>query len=108
MTERAVQVWEPVQKVIKHYSSLAPSKRPKDNSSYDTLVANKNDTLMKVKLQLFKDIAHKSNLYLTAFQTDAPMVPFLAQALEEILRYLMGSFISPSTLQTADTRLQLV
>ena len=36
------------------------------------------------------------------------MVPFLAQALEEILRCLMGYFISPSTLQAADTRLKLV
>ena len=33
VAERSVQVWESVQKVIKHYSSLAPSKRPKDNSS---------------------------------------------------------------------------
>ena len=36
------------------------------------------------------------------------MVPFLAHALEEILRCLIGYFISPSTLQAADTKLKLV
>ena len=61
-------------------------------------VNNRTDVLMKVKLQVFKDIAHKTNKFLTVFQKDGPMVPFLAEALEEIFRCLMGYFISKTIL----------
>ena len=109
VAERAVEVWDPVQKVIQHYATnVVPSKRPKDNSSYDTLVNNRTDVLMKVKLQVFKDIAHKTNKFLTVFQKDGPMVPFLAEALEEIFRCLMGYFISKTILKEVVTKLSLV
>ena len=109
VAERAVQVWDPVLKVIQHYATnVVPSKRPKDNSSYDTLVKYQSDITMKVKLQVFKDIAHKTNMFLTAFQTDGPMVPFLADSLEEIFRCLMGYFISKTVLKGAVTKLSLV
>ena len=63
--------------VIQHYATnVVPSKRPKDNSSYDTLVRYQSDITMKVKLQVFEDMAHNTNMFFSAFQMDGPMVPF--------------------------------
>lgn len=108
VAERAVQTWDKTMNVIKHFSNQPPSKRPKDNSSFECLVVNRQDVLMKVKIQVFKDIAQKTNMFLTVFQTDAPMVPFMSDSLEELLRRLMGYFISKPILESAATPLSLV
>ena len=63
--------------VIQHYATnVVPSIRPKDNTSYDTLVKYQSHITMKVKLQVFEDMAHKTNMFFSAFQMDGPMVPF--------------------------------
>ena len=94
--------------VIKHFLSLAPSKRPKDNSSYDCLVSNKDDILMKIRMQIFKELAFHMNKFLIRFQTDAPMVPFLAKCLSVLIRKLMSYIITSSVLDKATTPLSLV
>ena len=70
-------------KLIKHYLQLAPSKRPQNNSSFDALVTAHTDKFMKVKLQIFKDVASIMQPFLKSFQTDAPMLPFLTTALKK-------------------------
>lgn len=41
--------------------------------------------------------------FLTKFQTDAPMVPFLGQCLRDLLVDLMSRFIKKDVLDKADT-----
>ena len=57
VVERAIDIWPAVVKVIGHYQSLAPSKRPQKNSSYDTLVKYYAEKFVPLKLQFFRDIA---------------------------------------------------
>ena len=102
VAEKALIVYDKVMKVIQHYASLAPSKRPKDNSSYDNLVLNQHNDLIKVEIQVIKDIAHKTNGFLTLFQTDSPMVPFLAKWIEDLLRKLMRYFITKPVRKNSD------
>lgn len=44
---------------------------------------------MKVKFHIMKDIAAMLNTLLKLFQTDAPVVPFLSDVLEKLLRYYL-------------------
>ena len=75
--ERALQVRPNVLKVLQFWQSLAPSKRP-SCKSYGTLIDMHRDHLISIKLRFFKSVAAKLKAFLMEFQTDFPMLPFLA------------------------------
>ena len=70
---KAVEIGSNIVQVIKHYEGLAPSKRPRNNKSYDTLVKHADDKLMPAKLQFFGDVAHMVSEFLRGFQTNMKM-----------------------------------
>ncbi len=107
VAERGIDVWDNVVKVVNHYETLSISKRPQKNKSYDNLVKEKDDILVKIKLVAFRDISRRLNVFLIKFQTDAPMVPFLADELQSIMRDLMRYFITKSALEKASTPYKL-
>ena len=108
VAELAIKLWDGHIKVVNHYLSLCKSKRPQDNTSFDCLVANRSDSLMKAKMQFFKDISHQLNTFLTPFQTDAPMVPFLPIVLSDLIRKLMSYFVIGDVLDKAATPHSLI
>ena len=108
VAERAIFLWDDYVKLIKHYQQLAPSYRPKNNSSFDALVTAHTDKFMKVKMQIFKDVASILQPFLKSFQTDAPMMPFLPTVLEKLLRRVMKLFIRATVVDEQLTALQLV
>ena len=88
VAERAFEVWGPCVQVIKHYQSSSKSKRPKNNS-YETLVEHHTDLLIPAKLQFFVFVATIFEPYLSIFQTDTPMIPFMFSELEKIYTKLL-------------------
>ena len=44
-----------------------------------------NDAVTHVKLHIFRDISLKLNSFLVTFRSDAPLVPFLFDALEVLV-----------------------
>ena len=64
---RATMVWDNVAKVVQHYRSLCQGKRPLKHSAYETLVKRHVDPLMKVKIEIFKEIASMLNVFLFSF-----------------------------------------
>ena len=90
---RALQVLPNFKKAIEYYKSLAPSKQPQNNISYETLVQNCNEKLLTVRIHFFQDISRILNdQFLVLFQTDKPMIPFLCDSLQRIVRQLMLIF----------------
>ena len=106
--ERAMLVWPYIILLINHFLSLSKSKQPKNNKSYDRLVKVFKDKLVALKLSFFKEIAAILNGFLRPFQTDNPMVPFLSDAYEELIRKLMKMFLLGSTVDGAKTPLTLL
>ena len=86
---RAMEVWENAVNVIKHFQTLCKSKQPSKNNSYDTFVTHQTDVFMKVKLQFFVDVASMMSSYQKQFQTDNPVMPFVSEILENLIRLLM-------------------
>ena len=76
-------------------------------SSYETLVRNIEDAYIPLKLQFFQDIASHLQGFLTAFQSNDPMVPFIEKALVDIFQSLMKMIVKPDVLAKADTGLKL-
>lgn len=78
VAEWAVEVWPAVQQYISSHQKLPKSKVP-SSASYCTVKGGTADPLFQAKLQLFCICLFWS--FLEKFQTDAPMVPFLAKEL---------------------------
>ena len=87
VAERALEVCGLCVKLIRRYESLSKSKRSK-NKSYERLVSHYTDLLVPVKLQFFVFVATIFEPYLSLFQTDAPMIPFIFTELENIYNKL--------------------
>ena len=104
---RGIAVWPYMNEFIKHYQSLSQSKRPKNNKSYGLLVQSHTDRLMFAKMQFFHDIANILSEFLTKFQTDNPVMPFLSDLLESILRRFMKSFILAEVIKAAQLHISL-
>ena len=89
VAERVIEVWGPCAKLIRHYESLSKSKRPK-NKSNERLVSHYTDLLVLVKLQFFVFVGTIFEPYLSIFQTDAPMIPFIFTELENVYNNLLS------------------
>lgn len=78
-------------------------RRVKDNHSFDTLVVflsgSKSD-LTLARLHFFVAIAKPLNNFLTLFQADKPLMPFLADEICSILEKITQRFIKPSVLHS--------
>ena len=109
VAERAETVWPDIITIIKYWMELPKSKQPnKDNKSYDTLKSFINDMLVPVRMIFSADTARTLNKFLMIYQTEKPMVPFLADSLEDILRTFSSKFILKDTLKEATTSLKLI
>ena len=83
VAERVIDVWENVVKTVKYWMGLQKSKQPKDsNKSYQRLKSAITDPLIPVKLKFFAKTADELNKFLMLYQTDNPIVSFIAQSLD--------------------------
>ena len=69
---------------VKYWESKRPSVK-----SYQTFVSNIIVLLVFAKLQFFAFLASIFKPYLTAFQADCPMIPFMYEELPHILDQLI-------------------
>ena len=106
--ERVIDVWENVVETVKYWIRLQKSKQPRDSKkSYQRLKSAITDPLIPVKLKLFAKAADELNKFLVLYQTDNPMVPFIAQSLEEIIRQFASTFILSEKLKAATSLVSL-
>ena len=72
----AIEVWPSDVKCMAYWKSLSRSRHPQIKS-YKWLVECYSDPLVPAKLHFFSFVAGIFEPYLTRFQTDAPMMPFM-------------------------------
>lgn len=95
-----------VVEVNEYWQSLTKWKKPgqgkhENNKSFQVLLSCSNDDLVLQKFVFFEKITHKQNIFLRRFRTDAPIVPFLADTIQEIFRELRNLFILNSIMNGA-------
>ena len=94
--------------VVNYWMGLPNAKQRKEgNKSYSRWETAISDPLMKTKLRFFATTAKILNNFLVKFQTNNPMLPFLKQTIEEIMRLFGSSFFLKETLSKANTCLHL-
>ena len=62
---------------------------------------------MEAKLLFYRSIGIQINPYLTLYQTDKPMMPFMSADLFDLLKNVMGRVIKPEVMTTASTALKI-
>lgn len=87
VAERAVDLWP---MLLAYIDAVEKKEVPSPNTaSYDTIVAARGDKFMVPKLQFFLSVTRSFSPYLTKFQTDEPVLPFLAKDLTELLMVMI-------------------
>ena len=108
VAERAVEVWPNIIKYVKHIDKKTKSQQP-TSPHYKTVAdAVHNDALVVAKFELLITIANDVKCFLTLFQTETPMMPFLPVHLEKVIRDLMVRVVKPDKLKEATSGTKLV
>ena len=90
--------------MVKYVTAVVagPKSKMPNIQSFQTLRNNVQNPLITAKLQFFISVAKILKPFLEKFQTDAPMMPFMANELQSILNTILSKFIKTSVLD-ADT-----
>lgn len=106
VVERALLVWPNVQQYVAAVRA-GTVPRPK-NKSFQVLSASADNILFTVHLNVFLTIAKVVTPFLTRYQTDAPMLPFIRNDLQDLVRDLLARFMQKSVLDKANTITKLL
>ena len=99
--KRALDVFDDVIQFVKTV------KLPK-LTSVDTIKDAVSDPLTKAKLASFVTITQLLEGFLTAFQSNASMAPYLYDDLQEVVKSLMRRCVKPEVIEKAATAAQLM
>ena len=100
VAEQALKIWPHVNKYVKTVKS---GKRAPASDSQVSVASACDDILIEAKLEFFVAVAKPLREFLLKFQTEAPMTPFLALSLKNLLLAIMGRFLKKEVLEKADT-----
>ena len=105
-----VKVCERALEIHSHVKCYVESTNKKDpqTKSYETIKQWVHDPLSKAKLLFAISVGKTVENFLTVYQTDKPMTPFLARDLEDLLRTLKSRIVKSSVLETASSIIKLV
>ena len=106
VAERALHVWPNICLFI----DAVKQKKINDphTKSFDTIKEMSSDVFLKVKMYNFISTAKLVTPFLTLYQTDRPMIPYLAGDLCNVVRRLMELFIKPNILKEASTIVKIL
>ena len=98
VAERLLEVWP---SVVKYVAAVREKRLPDPkNKSFSTLSLLCRDPLFLVRVNVFLTLAKDVSPLLTKFQTDQPMLQFLAHSIRSCLLDLLGRFVKPAVLAT--------
>ncbi|KAI2647221.1 Zinc finger protein 474 [Labeo rohita] len=97
VVERALEVCP---SVTMYMDAVRKKKIPNPGTaSYDTPEAAEKDPLILAKLHFYMAITRTFSPFLTFYQTDVPVIPFLAKDLAELLKSMLRCFVKKEELQ---------
>ena len=107
VAQRAIDIWSSITKYVVETMKKSKSKIP-TFESFKVVSECVNDAFILAKLEFLVCIAKQLQPFLTKYQCDWPMMPFLARDLELVLRGLMSRFVKANVLQEASSATKLL
>ena len=102
IVQRAIEIWSNIEQYIAHVLKETKSKHP-TSASVTTVQKATKDPMLVAKLQVFVYIAKILKPFLQKYWTDAQMIMFLGEDLQDTCQKLMQKFVKKSILDSADT-----
>lgn len=101
-----LEVWPHIVK----YVNAVKTKKVTDpkSKSYETVSSACSDPLMPAKIAFFASVAKQITPFLTAYQTDKPMLPFMSISLYTLLKSLMNRFLKSELVGEATSALKIL
>ena len=85
----------------KYVNAAVKEEIPKPSTrAFDVIREATRDPLTEVKLNAFLSITKMVTPFLTLYQTDRPMVPFLASDLHKLLKQLLVRFVKEDVVES--------
>ncbi|XP_048577470.1 uncharacterized protein LOC116618576 [Nematostella vectensis] len=103
---RAQEIWDNIKTYVQAVLSQKKFTTPTSKSFKIVRDATK-DILVPAKMAAFESVASQLQPFLTAFQSDNPILPFLVSRLQKVIQSLMKRFIKPDVLQQANSPIKL-
>jgi hypothetical protein len=86
VVDRAITIWP---MMVKYVDAVTQKKLPNPRtSSYDTLAEARNDPLIMAKLHFFMAVSRTFTTFLTKYQTDEPVIPFIGKDLAVLMKVM--------------------
>ena len=103
---RALEVWPH----MVNFVNAVKAKKVTDpkSKSFETISSGYSDPLVPGKMAFFASVAKQITPFLTAFQTDKPMLPFMSTSLYTLLKSLMDRFIKSEGMAEATSVLKVL
>ena len=89
ISDRTIKIWPSIVKIVHHWSPLPPSKQPKCKS-YKVLKNVVKDPFIVAKFNFFSFLAGRFLPYLTRYQSQKPMIPFLHDDIQQLVKELLS------------------
>nr|XP_020447106.1 uncharacterized protein LOC109955353 [Monopterus albus] len=103
--DRAIAVWP---MIVMYVNAVTQKKLPNPrSSSYDSLAEARNDPFIMAKFHFFMAVSRTFSTFLTKYQTDEPVLPFISKDLVMLMKSLLKRFIKEEILNDI-TALQMV
>lgn len=105
VVERAIEMLPQLRQYIKAVTRNQVTD-PK-TKTFGVVKESCNDVLIEAKLAFYRYVGKKIQPFLTLYQSDAPMIPFLASDLFDVLKSLMAAVIKEDVMTKASTPAKL-
>ena len=106
VVERALEMWSDVKQYVATVKQ-GKAQTPK-NKSFSVVAASCGDALFEVKANIFLSIANEVAHFLNRYQTDMPMLPFLAPDMFQLVFNLLERFVKEEALAEVTSTAKLV
>ena len=99
VTERLLHVWDDMKQGFAYWEKLPKLKRP-PSKSYETMKKAIGDLFIVSKLHFFTYVSGLVEPFLTLFQTDKPMIPFVYISIKDLVLKLLEIIVKPIVLKS--------
>ena len=102
VVDRLLEIWPELVKIFEYWLRLPKSKQPK-SKSFEAVKDAIDDVLYPAKLSFVSHFAGLIQPFLTCYQSDKPMIPFLHDDIFNLVFSLLQIVVKPDKLQECET-----
>lgn len=96
--EFVVEIWKNIKQLYTFWNKYPKSKGP-SLKSYNVIKVVVDDPFFITKLPIFENVSSLMEPFLTRYQTDQPMIPFIYFNLKNLMLKLLEIVVKPATFE---------